>query len=70
MFFQVRSEKTVPPGTVGWWGFTEDKYPDGSAFINEKAQRGDMKMVVVYKVPEGFVPSGRFRRRKRALSGH
>ncbi len=55
----ARPQRPVPARTVGWWGYRESLYRDGTASIDGEPQAFDLALIAVYEDPEGFVAPAR-----------
>jgi len=55
----ARPQQPIPARTIGWWGYLESLYRDGTAHVDGEAQDFDLALSAVYEDPEGFVPPER-----------
>ena len=58
-YLRVRPDRPIPPRTIGWWGYEENLYPDGTGHVDGRPQEFDLQLAVTYEDPEGFVPPQR-----------
>jgi arylsulfatase A-like enzyme len=49
LYFRVRPERAVPERTLGWWAYSDDVYPGGAAYRNDKPQPYDHELRIVFK---------------------
>jgi len=59
LYLRIRPDTTVPPLTIGVWGYDENFYLDGAGHSGDRPQDFGLELSIRYEDSEGFVPPKR-----------